>query len=524
MTDTISNIRANIRTIAQTITAPAFDVLKQRMLLGIEKLEEPIQLAIIGKISSSKSTLVNAIIGNPYFAPTGQMEVTWNVSWIQPGNRNSDAEVVLKDGTRKNVSAQQWKRIAIGEGDLSDIGLSNNDVRGKISYIKLKDDSSILNSINIIDTPGLEAHRQLDSQNTIDFLTGVCRPDAILTLFVHNPTQSVMNVVEDFVGAGGTLTPLNSIGVMAKFDLQWNVSYWGKNMLVEMRNMAQRQFDRFPAIKNNLFRLYPVSALMFLASQTLTDTQFKDLQILAGLEENVLRRTLPFSNTFIESPHLPLASSTRKELLENIGAYGIYIIIRTLKDKPSADLMSIKTILRKESGADDLMEAIYNHFGTRAALLKAQSLYQSLVAECNKYIINKETGMQAYGIKLMLDNAFRDVIYEVREYSLLTSIYDNSVQYLSSEEILEFCSLCGENGSDAHSRLAVPLQMTPEQMQEHAHKQACKCRRKAQILGNTARRDAMLLMQESYLRLAEQIGRQYHQYKTSYHYLYNQKL
>ena len=39
------------------------------------------QLAIIGKISSSKSTLVNAILSKDEPLPTGQKEVTFN-GWL----------------------------------------------------------------------------------------------------------------------------------------------------------------------------------------------------------------------------------------------------------------------------------------------------------------------------------------------------------------------------------------------------------------------------------------------------------
>ena len=54
------------------------------------------QLAIIGKISSSKSTLVNAILGKDGVMATGQMEVTYNaVSYTHLMGEQSMGPVTL---------------------------------------------------------------------------------------------------------------------------------------------------------------------------------------------------------------------------------------------------------------------------------------------------------------------------------------------------------------------------------------------------------------------------------------------
>lgn len=516
----INDIRTQLNTLALTLTHPALEPLKQRMLAGVAKLEEPIQVAIIGKIKASKSTLVNAIIGKPNFAPTDLLEATWNVTWIQSGETNGVAEVVLKDGTRRAIPMLQWQQIAVGEGDTNVIGLSKDDIKRKIQYIRLSDDSPILESVNIIDTPGLDAKRELDSQNTINFLDGVCRPDAIITLFVHNMTDSMMGVVDDFIGAGGSLTPLNSIGVMAKMDMQWNIGYWGKNMLVEMRRMANKQFEKYASLRKSLFRIYPISALMFMNAQIMTQEQLNELWLLTQVDESTLKRCMGGDSTFVNAEQLPLSQEQRKQLCESFGRYSIYLIINQLRKHSDADLATIKAMLRQESGADALMEAIYNHFGARANLLKAQSLYQNLLGECNRLTADKTVGSQIRGIKLMLSNAFKDVIYEVREYALMTAIYDNKAPFLSEEEKQEFNRLCGEKGSDAHSRLNMPYDATPEEMYSECLLRARIYRRKAQALVEMARCDAMRLMKESYFRLAEQIKQQIHLHNVSHHYLY----
>ena len=63
----------------------------------LQRLNEPIQLAIIGKISSSKSTLVNAILGRTNVVATGQSELTYNVNWLTYGNEQTDIEIFLSE-------------------------------------------------------------------------------------------------------------------------------------------------------------------------------------------------------------------------------------------------------------------------------------------------------------------------------------------------------------------------------------------------------------------------------------------
>ena len=71
--------------------------LKESIRQSIRKLHEPMQLAIIGKISTSKSTLVNAILGKDEVMATGQMEVTYNVGWLKYGTPNNDIIIHHKD-------------------------------------------------------------------------------------------------------------------------------------------------------------------------------------------------------------------------------------------------------------------------------------------------------------------------------------------------------------------------------------------------------------------------------------------
>ena len=178
---------------------------------SVQKLREPMQLAIIGKISSSKSTLVNAILGKEEIMATGQKEVTYNVGWLKYGKNGSDIIIHHKDGTPDTIKSREEFCKWSTENDNTEID--------NISYIEIFDDAEILKKINIIDTPGLDALRGKDSQNTLDFINNV-RPDAVIMLFTHSVSENVLDIVSKY-NSGSSFNPLNAIGVLSKIDVLW---------------------------------------------------------------------------------------------------------------------------------------------------------------------------------------------------------------------------------------------------------------------------------------------------------------
>ena len=77
------SIAKGLHGIMQMIPSSSMNALYCKLEDGIKRMDEPMQLAIIGKISSSKSTLVNAILGKNEIMTTGQKEVTYNVGWLK---------------------------------------------------------------------------------------------------------------------------------------------------------------------------------------------------------------------------------------------------------------------------------------------------------------------------------------------------------------------------------------------------------------------------------------------------------
>lgn len=105
--DKIMQLLRECNDILSRVDIPTFsDELKK----SEARLMQPMQLAIIGKISSSKSTLVNAILGKEEVVKTGQMEETFNVSWLKYGDWRSNINVFFKNGDIKSVPRSDWAK------------------------------------------------------------------------------------------------------------------------------------------------------------------------------------------------------------------------------------------------------------------------------------------------------------------------------------------------------------------------------------------------------------------------------
>lgn len=254
---------------------------------SLARLNLPMQLAIIGKISSSKSTLVNAILGKAEVVRTGKMEETFNVSWLKYGSENDDVEVTFKDGHKEMIPRHEWAVWSSRKGE--------NAFRENVKYITVTYPHDILKKINIIDTPGLSADSKVDSQNTIDFLKEV-KPDAVLLLFPKSIDNDSLSVLNDFqnseVASKFSLSPLNAIGILAKPDTLWAASHSDIHPIKEGKRIVEALYHDYPQLKSSLFSIYPVSALLGLASSVIGTEEQKALSSLSQVDECTLKKML----------------------------------------------------------------------------------------------------------------------------------------------------------------------------------------------------------------------------------------
>ncbi len=138
-------------------TAAGFDEVLRR-------LSAPLQVAVVGRIKSGKSTLVNALIGRRV-APTDVGECTRLVTRFQYGTVDR-VEVVFHDGTKQAVP------FDADGGIPSRLGVEPEQVSHLEAYLT----NAVLRDLTVIDTPGLGS-LDADSVARTEQLLGAREPN-----------------------------------------------------------------------------------------------------------------------------------------------------------------------------------------------------------------------------------------------------------------------------------------------------------------------------------------------------------
>lgn len=466
---------------------------------AIDKMSKPIEVAIIGKISSSKSTLVNALLGEAEVVRTGQMEETFNVSWIKYGDSCADIKVFFKDGSMKLIPRKDWARWTSHQ--------ESNELKEKVSYIEVTYEHDILKRINIIDTPGLDALSEIDSKNTIAFLKNV-HPDAVVMLFTKSIAESTMSVLNDFVSVNMdstfVLSPLNAIGVLAKADTMWSVLNPKKDILGEgKRVISQTLYDKYPEVRHSIFDIFPLSALMGLAASTISNEDVVCLKHLSLVQESLLNEMLSSPDfLFDEGYAVGVSTAERKRLWQKFGMYGLYVLVDYLKQNTLATRYDLSQVLMKKSGFESFQRMVISHFGDRSTLIKAQNSIAAIKEACLTERQRNDISDQDIHTIDDIEKKLLSVllsIHEYQEWNYLTKIYTGKEKVDDSIK-KEFLTICGEKGASAYERLSMPSSSSIQDLKEKATERALFWQRKYNIYSMTNPSSASIIkvMQMSY--------------------------
>lgn len=471
----------------------------------LQDIEAPIQLAIIGNISSSKSTLVNALLGAEVVG-MGMMETTYNVSWIKYGSIEDDIKVIYKNGSTQSIARKEWDMWS---------NQSAESLKNEVLYLEVTYPNEVLKRINIIDTPGLNSVKGTDSQNTIDFLQKV-KPDAVIMVFTKAIAESTMEVLNNFQNAGGKdsfhLSPLNAIGLYAKVDSMWSVD--NDVMPIDTANNVIKNniLAKFPQLKKSLHAIFPICSILGLAARTVTPKEFRLFSQLMNIPTKELKELCLNPDFFIYDDithYSDVSSDDREKLYYKYQLYGIYSIISHLT-ATHCNLDQLQDYLMKISGLRDVENRLMMHFGDRAVLIKTQSVAKQILREC-KNIRQREGADHFVDI---VENKLLFTLREMNEYKeleYLSKLYDGDTSHLDKNALEEYKALCGEYGYSVLHRLQLPLGSDYNTMLEKAKQRAIYANRQ-QLLYRTqspANAELYSMMSLSYNILIERIKDMY---------------
>ena len=513
----ISSIENRLRDLLKIIPRNTLDQIYTVIDDGVNRLHEPMQLAIIGKISSSKSTLVNAILGKTEIMSTGQKEVTYNVGWLKYGRPDSDIIIHHKDGSPNTLKSPKDFTLWTTEGKNKEID--------NVSYIEIFDDAEILKEVNIIDTPGLDALRGKDSQNTLEFIKKV-HPDAVIMLFTHSVSENVLDIVSQY-NAGTSFNPLNALGILSKIDVLWQETFERDRTALEIgKKMTANRLRKNPMLYKTLFNIYPISALIFLAASTLPSEILEEIKTLAESDEEILKKSLNSVSAFVkEENELTLPVNKRQQLCDTVGLYGIYLILDLVRQNAQIDINDVKKRLWRESGAKEFMKVLHNHFGLRAKLIKIESIYQRIhqaIKESRGKTQDSSSIQLIYKIEQRVSEIFSSLVYEHREYEFLTKLYNNEIN-IDNETRTEFLNLCGEHGASAPERLGMKTSEIPVQkLIDKAQSGEIYWRKAVSLEPDPDEREWMNVVLASYTNLRLKLQTINYQYEQAKAFLFNE--
>ncbi len=197
-----------------------------------DRYRQKMSVALVGRVSSGKSTLANALLGGDY-APTGISELTCNVSWLRHGPVPG-VTVHFSDGRsheRRGGLSDLHALAALAPGNPA-----MRDYLAAISYLEVTDPNPRLESFDLIDTPGLDAASgDAQARKAMEVLgrtpSGVqeqtvrfaSRADALVAVFPKAASALDAQLAADFTSAGiGVDSPVTAVGVLTKIETDWH--------------------------------------------------------------------------------------------------------------------------------------------------------------------------------------------------------------------------------------------------------------------------------------------------------------
>lgn len=436
-----------------------------RLSEALTRLDEPVRIAVAGRIKAGKSTLLNAWLGEQ-LAPTDAGESTRVVTWYVASDTPS-VTVVTRSG---DVLPRAIRRVD-GRLSLDTAGLPVEDV----DRIEVGWPSPILSEMTLVDTPGLASlSEEISRRSSETLLPGdsTSPVDAVIYLLRHLHATDA-EFLRDLGGEGRpTSGPATTLGVLSRAD---EVGGGRIDSLIAAERVAER-YRRDPSVRALCLDVVPVAGLLAEGGRTLRQGEFEALVELAGLERGAREDLLIAVDRFVSTPLPGLVASPpemRRRLLGRLGVFGIRLSLVLVRDGfDTASALSEELVRR--SGLVRLTDDVITQFSARAEGLKSRSALAALRSE-----IRQDDGSWA-GDELT-DRVHRAWLgnHHPQEMLLLSTLRAAVPAGLSQTDREEAERVIGGHGLSPAARLGLPTEVDAPGVHEAVVEQVSRWRRLA---------------------------------------------
>jgi hypothetical protein len=431
---------------------------------NLQRFDEPLRVAIAGKVKAGKSTLLNALVGEQ-IAPTDAGECTRVVTWYV------DAQFPRVTMYPRGAEPQQLTINRSGGGLSFD--LHGTPVE-QVDKLEVEWPSQSLRTQTLIDTPGIASLSADTSSRAGAFLAPEDAPtqaDAVIYLMRHLHNTDV-RFLESFFDQGvARATPVNTIGVLSRAD---EIGAGRLNALTSARKIARR-YRADDKIRGLCQTVVAVAGLLAQTGRTMRQGEFTALTALAAMPRSDIEAMLlsadRFSRTELDEPGAP-DSQTRAQLMERFGMFGVRLAT-TLIRQGMTDPNAISAELVKRSGLDELRSVLATQFSERRDLLKARSALLAV-----DLVLTREprpdTAPLAAEVERILAGA-----HEFAELRLLSALRAGAIK-LPKDVLQEAERLLGGDGGSAAARLGLEPDAGPQEVWDAALDAAGRWRRRGE--------------------------------------------
>jgi hypothetical protein len=403
------------------------------------RLDEPLRVAIAGKVKAGKSTLLNALIGEE-LAPTDAGECTRIVWWFRDG-------ITYRVTLRPHFGSPRSLRFTRVEGALA-VDLAGAAER-EVERLEVEWPSRALRSMTLIDTPGIASATSAISETAMSFFdprdNGTAPADAVIYLMRHFHSADARFLEafhdEDHVQS----TPINTIAVLARCDEA------GVARLDAMAT-AGRIAERYRAdrkLRRLCQAVVPVAGLLAQAAATLRESDFRLLGQLRELPHEERDELLLSVDRFVLRP-CPVPTAERAALLDRFGIFGVRVAIHFMEQGGAGSARQLADALRGHSGLDELRGLLDSQFAGRRDLLKGRAALLALSSLARRHPVPGSDGIDAEVERIQASD------HELAEVRLLNALHSGALP-LSEAETIEAERLLGAAGTDIRARLGLAV-------------------------------------------------------------------
>lgn len=462
MSRLLDDVRSAIETARSTVSDPGRAAQVEAILA---RLNEPLRVALAGKVKAGKSTLLNALVGDE-LAPTDAGECTRIVTWYKHG---LTYRVLL---TPRGGQAQQvpfHRDAGAVEVDLD--GRAADDVE----RLEIQWPTPELENLTLVDTPGLGSITTEISDRTVAFLTPdderVTPADAVLYLMRHLHTADLRFLEAFHDHELAQPMPVNAIGVLSRAD---EIAVGRLDAMTSASRIATR-YRGDPKVRRLVQTVVPVAGLLAETGSSLREAEYQGLRLLAGQAMDATDALLLSADRFVSpDASVGLTDLERIQLLERLGLFGVRLSLQLLRGGRADTARQLADELVRHSGLDQLRHVLHTQFTARADLLKARSALLAL-----DEVARAET---ALGGSADLANAVERVLagaHEFAEIRLLNALRLGAVAG-RPEELRDLERLLGVEGADPSARLGIDGTPNADELRKEANEQLSRWQRRAE--------------------------------------------